>query len=79
MNMPEGRMEPTQEYKETVLTRLKRDPKFARALFAESVNALLEGETEEGLSIPRDLVTPALLSKNLPIKLVSAKKRYIAC
>ena len=46
----------TREYRETILARIKRDPKFARALYAEAVNALLEGETGQGLSILRDLV-----------------------
>ncbi len=46
----------TKEYLETVLTRIRRDPKFARSLYAEAMNALLEGETEEGLSMLRDLV-----------------------
>ena len=46
----------TREYRETILARIKRDPKFARALYAKAVNALLEGETDEGLSILRDLV-----------------------
>jgi hypothetical protein len=45
----------TRDHKETVLARIKRDPKFARALYAEAVGALFEGETEEGLSILRDL------------------------
>ena len=39
----------TREYRETVLARIKRDPKFARALYAEAVNALLEGETDDTL------------------------------
>lgn len=55
----------TREYKETVLARIKRDPKFARALYAEAVNALLEGETEEGLSILRDLVHASVTFKKL--------------
>jgi DNA-binding phage protein len=55
----------TREYKETVLARIKRDPKFARALYAEAVNALLEGETEEGLSILRDLVHAGITFKTL--------------
>ena len=45
----------TREYRETVLARIKHDPKFARALYAEAASALLEGETDEGLSILRDL------------------------
>ena len=46
----------TREYKETVLKRIQRDNRFAKALFTEALNALLSGETEEGLSILRDLV-----------------------
>ena len=53
------------EYKETVLARIKRDPKFARALYVEAVNALLEGETDEGLSILRDLVHAGITFKQL--------------
>ena len=36
---------------QTILARIKRDRKFAKALYAEAVNALLDGETAEGLSI----------------------------
>jgi len=46
----------TREYKETVLKRIQRDTRFAKALYAEALNALLSGETEEGLSMLRDLV-----------------------
>ena len=53
------------DYKQTVLTDIKRDPKFARALYAEAVNALLEGETEEGLSMLRDLVRAGIVFKAL--------------
>ena len=55
----------TREYKETVLARIKRDPKFARALYAEAVNSLLEGEAEEGLSILHDLVHAGITFKEL--------------
>lgn len=55
----------TRDYKETVLTRIKRDPEFARALYAETVNALLEGETDEGLSILRDLIQAGIPYKKL--------------
>jgi DNA-binding phage protein len=40
----------------TVVARIKRDPEFAKALYAEAINAILEGETEEGLSMLRDLI-----------------------
>jgi len=55
----------TREYKATVLARIQRDPKFAQALYAEAVNALLEGETEEGLSMLRDLVHAGITFKEL--------------
>ena len=55
----------TREYKQTVLERIKRDPKFARALYAEAVNSLLEGETEVGLSMLRDLVHAGITVKTL--------------
>ncbi len=55
----------TREYKRTVLARINRDPKFARALYAEALNALLEGETEEGLSMLRDLVHAEISFKEL--------------
>jgi hypothetical protein len=51
----------TREYKKTVVTCIQRNKKFGRALYAEALNALLEGETEEGLSMLRDLV-PADIS-----------------
>lgn len=55
----------TREYKETVLARIERDPEFARALYAEAVNAVLEGETAEGLSMLRDLVHARITFKEL--------------
>ena len=55
----------TKEYRETVVARIKRDPKFARALYAEAVNAILEGETAEGLSMLRDLVHAEITFKEL--------------
>jgi len=55
----------TRAYRETVLARIKREPKFARALYAEAMNALLEGEVEEGLSMLRDLVHAEITFKEL--------------
>ena len=58
-------MELTREYKETVVARIKRDPKFARALYGEAISALIEGETAEGLSLLRDLVHAEISFKEL--------------
>src|SRR6266567_8164812 len=55
----------TRQYKETVVARIKRDRKFARGLFAEAINALLEGETAEGLSMLRDLIHAEITFKEL--------------
>ena len=55
----------TREYKQTMLARIKRDPKFARALYVEALNALLDGETDEGLSMLRDLVHAEITFKEL--------------
>jgi DNA-binding phage protein len=55
----------TKDYKATVLARIKRDPKFARALYAEAITALLDGETTEGLSMLRDLVHAEITFKEL--------------
>ena len=55
----------TRDYRETVVARIQRDPKFARALYAEAVSALLDGETAEGLSMLRDLVHAQITFKEL--------------
>jgi DNA-binding phage protein len=55
----------TQAYKETVVARIQRDRKFARALYAEALSALLDGETAEGLAMLRDLVHAQITFKTL--------------
>ena len=55
----------TRAYKATVVARIKRDRKFARALCAEAVGALLDGDTAEGLSMLRDLVHAEITFKEL--------------
>jgi len=55
----------TREYKQTVVVRLQRDSKFAQALYTEALNALLEGETDGGLSMLRDLVHAGITFKSL--------------
>jgi DNA-binding phage protein len=47
------------------MARIKRDRKFARALYGEALSALLEGETAEGLSMIRDLVHAEITFKEL--------------
>jgi DNA-binding phage protein len=58
-------MAPTRDYKETVVARIKRDRKSARALYFEAMSAQLGGETTEGLSMLRDWVHAEITFKEL--------------
>jgi DNA-binding phage protein len=55
----------TRDHTGTIVARIKREPKFARALYAEAINSFLEGETAVGLSILRDLVNADISFKEL--------------
>jgi DNA-binding phage protein len=55
----------TRPHSETIIARAKREPKFARALYAEAVNCFLEGETAIGLSMLRDLVNAQISFREL--------------
>jgi len=46
----------TRDFKETVVERVRRDPKFQQALFTEAINAYLAGDTQTGKAVLRDLV-----------------------
>ena len=55
----------TRDHTETIIARIKREPEFARALYAEGINCFLEGETAIGLCILRDLVNADISFKEL--------------
>ncbi|MBI2926553.1 MAG: transcriptional regulator [Verrucomicrobia bacterium] len=55
----------TRDYKETVVARIQRDPKFARLFYAGAIEMLLEGDTAGGLSRLRDLVHAEITFKEL--------------
>ncbi|MGQ0523027.1 MAG: transcriptional regulator [Betaproteobacteria bacterium] len=44
------------DFKSTVATRVKRDPKYRAALLAEALNACLSGDTGTGKAVIRDIV-----------------------
>ncbi len=50
----------TRDFKDTVATRVQRDPRFRDALFTEAINAYLGGDTAAGKAILRDLVNATL-------------------
>ena len=58
----------TRSYKETILAELKRDPKFRKAVYAEAVTALLEGEQTVAFSMLRDLIHASITFKRLAEK-----------
>jgi hypothetical protein len=47
----------TCDFKETVVARMQREPKFARALLDEALMLFLNGEPDIAKLIVRDLVT----------------------
>ena len=46
----------TRDFKETILARMRRDPRYRERLFTEAINAYLTGDTATGKAILRDLV-----------------------
>ena len=55
----------TRTYRDTVLERIKRDPEFTAALYAEAIASLVEGDKETALSTLRDLVHAHISFKTL--------------
>lgn len=50
----------TRDFKQTVIERVERDPKFAKALLEESATLFLNGEPETARLILRDLVNATI-------------------
>jgi len=50
----------TREFRQTVQRRVRRDPRFARALLGEAVQAMLSGDVEAGKTLARDYINAAL-------------------
>ena len=46
----------TRDFRDTVVARAHRDPRFREMLFTEAINAYLGGDTAAGKAILRDLV-----------------------
>jgi hypothetical protein len=49
-------MEVTRDFRETILARARREPRYREALLTEAINAYLAGDIATGKSILRDLV-----------------------
>jgi hypothetical protein len=46
----------TRDFKETILARVKRDPRFRKALLKEAVENFLAGDVQTGKLILRDFI-----------------------
>jgi len=46
----------TRDFKKTILARVKRDPRFRKALLKEAVESLLAGDVQTGKLILRDFI-----------------------
>jgi DNA-binding phage protein len=58
----------TRPHSETIIARIKRQPEFARLLYASAINSILEGKAAVGLSILRDLVNAQVSFQELARK-----------
>lgn len=47
---------PVKDYKETIRSRVRRDPEFREALLKEAIESLLSGDVDTGKSILRDFI-----------------------
>jgi hypothetical protein len=53
-------MELTQDFKQTITARVRRDPPFGRALMNEAAELFLSGEPEIAGMMLRDVVNPTV-------------------
>ena len=53
-------MPPTENFRDTVRARAERDPAFRGALFCEGVQALLQGDTDDGRAALRAYINATI-------------------
>ena len=64
----------TRDFKNTVVARAQRDPRFREALFTEAINAYLGGDTVTGKAILRDLVNATVGFEELAAEIKKPSK-----
>ena len=64
----------TRDFKDTVVARAQRDPRFREMLFTEAINAYLGGDTAAGKAILRDLVNATVGFEALAAELSKPSK-----
>jgi DNA-binding phage protein len=50
----------TRDFRDTVVARIQRDPKFRQSMFTEAINAYLSGDIITGKAMLRDLVNATI-------------------
>jgi len=55
----------TRSFKETIQSRVERDPAFKAALFREAIQCMLSGDVETGKAILRDYINATIGFKPL--------------
>jgi DNA-binding phage protein len=70
----------TRSFKETVHAHLRRDPKFAEALFKEAIDTMLDGDVDTGKEVLRDYINATVgfqkLAKQTAIKPESLMRMF---
>jgi DNA-binding phage protein len=69
-----GPMTLTRDFKDTVVARVQRDPRFRELHFTEAINAYLGGDTAAGKAILRDLVNATVGFEELAAELNKPSK-----
>jgi DNA-binding phage protein len=64
----------TRDFKETVAVRIKREPKFARALLDEALTLFLNGEPDTAKLVLRDLVNASIGFETLAARIGKPSK-----
>ncbi len=64
----------TRNFKQKIVARAQRDPRFREALFTEAINAYLSGETAEGKAMLRDLVNATVGFEQLALEIRKPSK-----
>lgn len=64
----------TRDFKETVAVRIRREPKFARALLDEALTLFLNGEPETAKLVMRDLVNATIGFETLAARIGKPSK-----
>ena len=64
----------TRDFRETILARVQREPRYREALFTEAINAYLAGDPATGKSILRDLVNATVGFEGLAAQIKKPSK-----